>query len=242
LVRGTTLRRRLQVAVLVIAVLGAPALAAASSEGAPGPSAASELHQALHDATTEGWVLETGEVHRNGSLVGLELNQIGTNEGGQISTFGTGVTTLIALDQERKIYIKGNSAGLVDSFSMSKAQAATYANKWLLMTPSNSKYREVAEATTLSSDFGEIRFTGPLIMSPVHAFGGQEVRTITGTLAPGGGLPSRTGTLYVSASGRLLPIGIDEVFGIYTITEAWSKWGRNPHPRIPTTALPFPSS
>jgi hypothetical protein len=222
---------------LVMLLTVAPHVANAST-----PSATAELAGALKDATAARWVHEDVRVSDKGVIIERAVDDVGTNEGVQVEQFGTGSTEVIAMTTKNIAYVKGNEIGLEREFKMSSTDAAKYDEKWMLLRPSNKLYDQAVNGTTLSSDFSQAQMTGPLEMSAVGTLSGVAVRSISGVIPAMNGSPKFQASIYVTATGKLLPLGLRESSGKLSITVTWAKWGTNPDTPTPTGVVPFPKA
>jgi len=241
--RPISVLRRTSRLALGTAVLFAVIGAAVSDAHATTASARALLHTALHNATTSGWVHESVQVKQKGVAVQDAQDDIGTHEGLQfVSSLGGGESEVIAFDQLQTLYVRANTLGLTAIYSLSSADATTYANEWMTVTPSNSEYGSIAYATTLASDFGQVRFSGAVSESGVVTVAGRRVRALKGTVPPLDGAPRFVGTLYVTATGRPLPVKFVERDANASVTVSWTAWGHHYVLHTPTGAVAFPTS
>ena len=216
---------------------------AAPSGGAATKSATSLLARALADARSSHWVYENVEIKEGGVAVESSHDHIGASSGEQSSILSNGGTSeLIAVNGAQTLYLRADAAALTLTYSMSSADAATYANEWLELTPSTPIYPSVAYATTLASDFSQVRFIGPLHLGGPGAVDGKNVGVIASDVPAVNGAPRFKGTLDVTTHGRVLPVRFNEVRGSTTITVTWSKWGRAAALAVPSGAVAYPSS
>jgi hypothetical protein len=213
------------------------------SAGAATPSARSLLARALADAKASHWVHETVNIEEKGLVVESSHNVIGVSGGEQTSIIANGGTSeLIALDAKKALYVRANAVALTATYSMSATSAASFANDWLELTPSTSIYDSVAFATTLASDFSQVRFTGRLHLGGVGTFKGRKVREIAGVVPAINGAPRFNGTLDVTATGRPLPVRFHEIRGATVIVVTWSDWGHGTTLTVPSGAVAYPTS
>jgi hypothetical protein len=229
-------------------ILGATILLGAagflsSDAGAAGPSARALLDEALHNATTSHWVHESVQVKQKGVVVQEASDDIGAAEGLQfVSSLGGGESEVIAFDHLHTLYVRANSLGLTSIYALSSTDATTYAGEWMTVTPSDSEYGSIAFATTLASDFGQVRFSGAISESGVIIFKGRRVRALKGIVPPFEGAPKFVGTLYVTATGKLRPVTFVERNAKATVTVSWSSWGHHYALHAPTGVVVFPTS
>ncbi len=211
--------------------------------GASGSSARELLNKALHDATSSHWVHENVQVKQKGVVVQEANDDIGATQGLQfVSLVGGGESEVIAFDHLQTLYVRANASGLSSIYELSSTDAATYANEWLTVTPSDSEYGSIAYATTLASDFGQVRFSGAISESGVMTYKGRRVRALRGTVPPLDGAPKFAGTLYVTATGKPLPVTFVEVNPKASVSVSWSSWGHHYVLHEPTGAVTLPTS
>jgi hypothetical protein len=212
-----------------------PSVASASA-----PSATSMLAGALKDATAARWVHEDVRVADKGVIIERAVNDVGTTEGIHVEQFGKGSTEVFAMTSKKIAYVKGNEIGLERTFKMSSSNATKYDEKWMLLRSTNALYDQAVSATTLASDFSQAQMTGTLEMSPVGTLSGVAVRSISGVIPAMNGSPKFQATIYVTATGKPLPVGLRETSGKISITVTWAKWGINPNTPTPTGVVPYP--
>jgi hypothetical protein len=226
--------------VLAASMVGALALPLTAS-GTSSPASAI-LTAALRDAKASRWVHETVRVLRGSVVVETSRNDIGTREGLQIVTsIGGGSSRLLAFDKSKSLFVRANANALSGIYLMTSANATTYAGQWLELTPVDSIYESTSFATSLASDFSQVRFTGPVTVGDA-IFEARHVRSLSGVVPAMNGAPSFKGTLYVTTSGTIRPVGFREVDAKATIIVAWSNWGHAYDLVAPTGAVPYPTS
>jgi hypothetical protein len=201
------------------------------------------LDKALKNAKASGWVHEGVLVKQKGVVVQNSLDDIGTNEGVQyVSTLGGGASEVIAFDQSHTLYVRANTLGLTAIYQLSSADAATYDNEWMSLTPSDAEYSSIAYATTLASDFGQVRFSGKVTESGLRTVDGRRVVGLSGVVPPIGGAPRFKGTLYVRATGKPLPVRFVESNAKNSVSVTWSNWGHRYVLTMPTSAVAWPTT
>ena len=211
--------------------------------GAAGQSARALLRVALHHATSSHWVHESVQIKQKGVVVQEASDDMGATEGLQfVSSLGGGESEVIAFDRLQTLYVRANALGLTSIYSLSSTDATTFAGEWMTVTPSDSEYGSIAYATTLASDFGQVRFAGAISESGVITYKGRRVRALKGTVPPLDGAPKFAGTLYVTATKKPLPVAFVEVNAKATVTVSWSSWGHHYVLHAPSGAVAFPTS
>jgi len=204
-------------------------------------TASSLLAAARHDAIAARSVHEVGLNEETTTTEKVE-NDIGVSAGEQRYRFSNGSSaTVIALDSKGKAYIRGSAAALVDFFGLTISDPSSYANKWLLVTPSDPNYNSVAAATTLKSDFDlSLNLTGHLALGPVTSLLGASVRSIKGVVPAQEGTPSYTETVYISLKGKPLPLELIATVGGVSLKVTWSHWGESLKVAAPPSSIPEP--
>ena len=239
---GAASRRYRAAAALVMsagALAGALALAPA---GAATPSAAALFSSAVRDATSAHWVHERTIMLIKGSVVSMGVNVIGATGGEQkVITANGGSAQLIALDRNRRMFIRANEPALSSMFGLSSAAATSGANHWLVLTPSDPNYASVDSATTLSTDFAQLSFIGGPVLRGETTLAGHKVWELFGAVPASNGVPEGSGTLYVTATVRPLPFAYHVVAGSFALTVSWTGWGHGVALRAPTGAVAFPT-
>ncbi len=236
---ATRARRHLAGTVLGILSL----LVVSSGAGAATPSASALFSRALHDATTAHWVHERTILLIKGSVVSMGVNVIGATGGEQkVITANGGSARLIALDSNRRMFINANEPALTSMFGISSARAASAANHWLVLTPSDPNYASVDNATTLTSDFAQISFIGGPVLRGETTLAGHRVYELFGAVPAGNGMPEGAGTLYVTATAKPMPFAYHVVAGSFALTVSWTNWGRGIALRAPAGAVAFPTT
>ena len=213
----------------------------ASAHASTPATANALLAAAFRDADHATWVHEIQDFGVNGHFLQTMANVIGSTNGEQTTTFANGGTdTLIALDTQHRMYERANARGLLD-YAIT-TDTARYANKWMVETPAYPGYGYNADATTIASDFDQFTMTGALTLGPVVTKDGHLVRAISGHTSKGaGGLPGSE-TLWVTASGPVLPFALRETSGHYELVASWSRWGSAVALVAPSPTVPYPAA
>ena len=241
-VTTTSRTRRARRAGLGVAIALAGAGAVLAPAGATTPTASALLASALHDATSAHWVHERTIMLIKGSVVSMGVNVIGATGGEQkVITANGGSARLIALDRNRRMFINANEPALTSMFGITSARAASAANHWLVLTPSDPNYASVDSATTLKSDFAQISFIGGPVLKGVTTLAGHKVYELFGAVPPSNGVPEGSGMLYVSATGKPLPFAYHVVAGSFALAVSWTGWGHGVALRAPKGAVAFPT-
>jgi len=235
------IRRVVTILVTFVTMGSLATLVATSSSSATTTSASTLLATALHDALGATSVHEVALTTQS-STTEQEDNDIGVQAGIQQFAFSNGaLADVIALDAQKKLYIRGNTYAITNFFGLDLVDPATYANEWLLVTPKDSNYGAVALATTLKSDFDvSIDLKGHLVLGPLTTKDGQRVRAITGTIPAQDGNPSYHATVYVSVGARPLPVSLTATISGATYKVTWTKWNEKLKVSAPNGATAEP--
>ena len=220
-------------ALLSAAVPSLIGLAASASSSTP----AAVLATALHDATASKGVHEVLTAKESGLSVS-RVDDIEAAEGRQVITLSSGATAeVVAFVGSKKAYIRANSLGITNYFAFPTKTPAKFANRWLELTPTDANYAAVVSATTLSSDFPQLlQISGPLSFGKVTSLAGVPVTEILGTIPASSNNPALAVTLYVSSSGKILPLELKETSAGLSAVFKWSKWGTKVSLSSPTNA------
>ena len=235
------LTRRVRSIALGVILAGVSASATLAPAGAT-PSAAALFAAALHDATSAHWVHERTIMLIKGSVVSMGVNVIGVTGGEQkMITANGGSARLIALERNRHMFINANEPALSSMFGLSSTRAASAANRWLVLTPSDPNYASVDRATTLSSDFAQLSFIGGPVLRGETTVAGHKLYELFGAAPASNGMPEGSGTLYVTATAKPMPFAYHVVAGSFALTVSWTGWGRGVALRAPSGAVAFPT-
>jgi hypothetical protein len=209
-------------ALLIIAVPSLVGLEGSASTSTP----AAVLAAALRDATASKGVHEVLTAKESG-LTASRVDDIGTTEGRQVITLSSGATAeVVAFASSKKAYIRANSLGISNYFAFPTKTPAKYANKWLELTPTDANYAAVVSATTLSSDFPQLlQISGPLSFGHVTSLAGVPVTEMLGKIPASSNNPALAVTLYLTSSGKILPLELKEASSGLSAVIKWSKWG-----------------
>ncbi len=107
-----------------------------------------------------------------------------------------------------RVYLLGNRTGLLDPdfVGMSAARATKYAGRWVSGAVSEKPFSSAAKDVTYSPELFQGLLYAPLTLGPVTSVDGKHVVGIHGQLASGGEGVGTDGWLYVSLSGKHLPV------------------------------------
>lgn len=148
----------------------------------------------------------------------------------------TGQITILVLDQIA--YVQGDANGLQFLQNLTKAQASTYAGRWISIPKGDKDYDSTAASVTLASFLKSITPRGRLavVRAKLHGTRVIAVRATSGT-----GKKKRIQVLDAPASGKRLPLEeIDLVPGReYIGHTAMSRWNESVQVQTPANAVPI---
>ena len=211
---------------------------AACSSPAANPNAAlpasSLVTTALRNTVGTGWVHEAFNATGTGHTISMD-NDIGTATGRQVIDADGAHAMVIVLDDAA--YIEGDAQAMTSYFGFPSSRQL--AGKWIAIGHSDNGYSTVRAAVTLKSDFSQVVITGPLKKEPVTVIDGRSVVPIVGTIAGATGGDPVPATLYVTATGVILPIELRAGNARATETTVWSNWGRSVRITAPPGPIPI---
>ena len=193
------------------------------------------MDRALANAIGSHWVHEVGKVTAPAETAKV-VNDIGTSSGRQVIVVNGAHAEVIIV--HKVAYIKGDSKAVINYFQLTKTDPAKYANKWLSITSSSSGYANVSQSVTLKSDFDTWKIPGKLTEGKATTVDGKSVIPIKGKVTLSASSPSVSVTLYVSASGKTLPVEIVLTSTSETEVVQWSKWGSPVSLSAPSKSTP----
>jgi hypothetical protein len=151
------------------------------------------------------------------------INDIGSAEGRQVIVANGAHAQVIVLNSNAYIY--GDVNAIAHYFEISSSDPQKYANQWLNLSASSPGYSTVSAAVTLDSDFGHLNMPKHLTVGKTVTMGGHKLEAIGGHIAASSQHPAVTVTLYVTASGEVLPVKyVVSGKGLHSTT-IWSQWG-----------------
>jgi hypothetical protein len=162
------------------------------------------------------------------------VNDVGTTEGRQVIVYNGAHAQVIVLNGNAYLY--GDVNAIAHYFEISTTDPQKYANQWLELSPSNPDFSTVSAAVTLNSDFGHLVMPKHLTVGKTVIMGGHKVKPISGHIAATSQHPAATVTLYVTTSGKVLPV-VKYVIsgkGLHSTT-SWSNWGHGVQLSVPTS-------
>jgi hypothetical protein len=194
----------------------------------PAPFGSVTCRDGFHNAVEAGSVHETVSMHAEatGTSPAHTLamdNEVGTAEGRQIIDVDGAHATVIVIGT--KAFIEGNAQAMANYFQVSKTDPQRFAGRWLSISESDPGYATVSAAVTLKSDFSGVSLKGPLKKGTVIVIGGQEALPISGYIAGPSAGEKLPATLYVTTTGKVLPIELRASGSHVSKDTSWSDWG-----------------
>jgi hypothetical protein len=239
----TVVKRRSGRAVLALGgcgcILANIAVAAAAYGATPAERSATAtqiLKSAIASAQKAGSARVT--VHFFSGQTAGELVQDSTRASAE-QTVAIGKERVSIVLSEGTVYFSGNTKGLVNYFGLTKAAAATLADRWVSASSSDSAYPSLAAGLTLSSALKEVSPTGSIVRGKPRTVDGRLTTSLSGT-GPAG--ITRV-TLFVAADGKSLPVeavgsgGSAEKASGEIVT--FSRWGEAVRVPVPSESIPI---
>lgn len=143
-------------------------------------------------------------------------------------------------------YVRGNAGGLTTDMGFASTVAANYANKWMAVHKSDSLFKSLVAAVTLTGTLDQLNPSGNLTLTNPTTVAGRQSVGVKGGLPgpPQSGITGKS-TLYVAASDPTLPLKLTGTAtqGSQQVTETgtFTNWGKPLHLTAPTGAVAFSS-
>lgn len=233
----------LAVALCAPAISGATTTAGSTASGRPTTGKAL-LAAALQAADRQKSVHFVAESSLDGRSVQITASTSAT-AGTQKIVLRSGKTTGHVTGRlvDKIVYFRGDTFGLEEYLGMPTTLAPKYTGKWISFSPSTQDYKGIEKTMTFSAAMGQISLTGPFSTGTSTAYG-QAAVTVIGTMTTTntkGKKVKAKGTLYLPATGTLLPIKFvgKEKQGskVETGTVVFSQWGLKVAPAAPKGAV-----
>ncbi len=143
-------------------------------------------------------------------------------------------------------YFRGDALGLEDYLGMPTTLAPKYVGRWISLSSSTKGYSSIAKSMSMSSAIDQISVDAPLSGGHKVSSDGRSAVSIQGTTTSLSSAGSEgTAVLYVSATGRPLPIVYrgtgEQKKKPETGTVTYSRWGEAVRPGVPATSVPSSS-
>jgi hypothetical protein len=164
------------------------------------------LHTALTDATAIGSVHEFESTENSGKTETFS-DDVATQAGRQDITPAPRQRALV-LVVRGVAYFSGDQAVLTDYFGLSPSAARAVGTRWVSIPSSSRGYAVVAYNATLPTVLDGLSLTGPFTETAPGTVSGESVVGIQGHVSlPGVPRDSVAATVFVSRSGKPLPVG-----------------------------------
>jgi hypothetical protein len=139
-------------------------------------------------------------------------------------------------------YVRGNALGLEVELNFTATAAADEAGKWLSVSKGGPDYELIAAGLTVSTTMAELEIAGTVKSAPSVTINGQRTLGLRGATKPIGGAPSVDETLYVTATGTVLPVRAVQTHQGTVNTVNFTNWGETV-PRVkPPASTPIKAS
>jgi hypothetical protein len=249
--------------IVLVVALGVGAFVAFGDSGPSGFSSASAASIALFAAAQN-----SGSFHYAGRTTGSEGGTVvtanvsgdaGRTEGIQYLTSNVATYEVIVINSSA--YMKPDINALENQFGYPASVAATYANRWIALTPSDAPYKGVAEGVTSGSDWDDASHSPvdsaahtPQSVSPVATVNGRSLQTVTYSMS-GAGQGSSGGRfagherIVFNATAPHVPYSVtqhlagtaDRSPATNDVVATFSNWGEPVSVTAPSGAIPFSS-
>jgi hypothetical protein len=213
------------------------AFGATASASFSGASPSTLVAHSIADAESESWVHEEMHASAKGHTLSMN-NEIGAVDGQQVIRSDDATTEVKLVNGIA--YIEANTKGVTEFFELSTTDPQQLAGKWFSVTSSQAGYSTYVASVTLSSDFGQLQLLAPLTEGSQTTMDGHSVIPVhgyaTGT-SKGSKVPA---TLYVTATGKALPLAYVISSKEAHETIRWSDWGHPVYLVVPGS-VPLPN-
>jgi hypothetical protein len=143
-------------------------------------------------------------------------------------------------------YVQGNASGLTSAMGFPATVATNYANKWIAVHSTDSLFKSIVSAVTLTGTLAQLNPTGALTVTAPTTVAGRQAVGVKGGLpgTPQQGVAGST-TLFVATTDPTVPLefsgtaaqGTQHVVDKGTFTD----WGKPLKLTAPTGSVPFSS-
>lgn len=211
-------------------------LSACGGGGTSAAAAAKTMYaQALKNATLSGWVHETIRESGPGNLVTMD-NEIGASSGTRTIVSNGAHATIIFV--AGKAYLQGDLKAIVHYFEFPTKKPQTLVNRWIGIGATDPGYASLKSTVTLAGDFGGLSLKSKVTKGAAVVIDGQTVIPLSGELKGSNGSPIDL-ILYVTSSGKLLPVGLHVTSGQFVTDVEWDNWGQGVTVVAPSTSIPI---
>ncbi|HTW09968.1 MAG TPA: hypothetical protein VME46_20870 [Acidimicrobiales bacterium] len=237
---GATL---LLVGTLVVTTGASAGVAGAASSGtAESPAGLVKAALAAADAQSSVHWVSKGKV---GGASIVITTQAGQSDGYQTYVISeqSASAELAEADVGQTCFVNGDAVGLEAVLNFKSTPAAAEAGKWLSDKPGGPEYQEIAAGLTLSTTMAPLEMQGTVKALPGKTIAGHRVLAVRGNSEPFEGNPSVPETLYVAATGKMLPVeAVQEESKQLTVTIDFSRWGSPVQVQAPSGAVAIQKS
>jgi hypothetical protein len=141
------------------------------------------------------------------------------------------------------VYVRGNETALTSFFGLTTTLSGQLSDRWFSLTSSDAGYAQVTEDVALPSVAGEMKLAGPLTLTGRTTVDGQAVEGVHGTVPAGLGAPTgSTATIYITITGRHLPVEYTGGGSTAQTVATYSEWGEQVHLTPPSGATSLTST
>ncbi|HVA03094.1 MAG TPA: hypothetical protein VMU64_05035 [Acidimicrobiales bacterium] len=221
----------------------APAIANANAGILKGKTAAQILKAATAAATKSGsahYVLSAIEGTSSQTISG-DASMTGGDQ-----TVAQGAQHIQVVYVGGVAYVQGNASGLTSAMGFAATVATNYANKWIAVHSTDSLFKSIVSAVTLTGTLSQLNPTGTLSVTGPSTVAGRKAVGVKGGLpgTPQAGVTGST-TLFVATTDPTVPLefsgtaaqGTQHVQDKGTFTD----WGKPLKLTAPTGSVPFSS-
>ncbi len=196
------------------------------------------MARSLADAESAGWVHEEINATAKGHTFSMN-NEIGSVDGQQIIRTDGAQAQVILVNGIA--YIEANAKGVANYFELSTTDPQKLAGRWFSVTSNDAGYSTYVTAVTLESDFSQIQLSGPLTSGGRTTIDGHSVLPVYGYVAGASKGSKVRATLYVTATGKTLPIEFAVSSKAVHETIIWSDWSHPVYLTVPGGSVPIPN-
>jgi len=228
------------VALLILMCAGLTACGSISNTSGPRLSTRALVALAERNAIAAGWVHEVVGTRASGHSLSM-INDIGTSEGRQVIDSDGGHSIVIVMNG--MAYIQGDARAVTTYFGIPASDPQALAGRWISIRPSDQNFSAVSASVTLASDFHNLMLGGPFTEGPAVTLDGRSVTPVSGHVQEPGTNLTVSATLFVTTTGRILPVSLRASGLQGSENVRWSGWGAPvslaaPSDTVPISAIP----
>jgi hypothetical protein len=143
---------------------------------------------------------------------------------------------------DHNLYAKASLGFLEGTFGLAPSVASSVINKWTKVATNNPAYVAVYSAVTITSAMSFVAGSGPVKSGQPTVVDGIKVKELQVAISKSSESPAGTETLFITYSGKPLPIETKFVGSGYTSKMTYSQWGKKFKLKAPTNSLNMPSA